>query len=156
MLKRLVSACAVAVLACAVSTPASAQTFDQRTFFTFNSPVTLPGVTLAPGTYMFRLANPADGRNVVEVADESGRHVYATLPVVTAERLTSPTEPQLSFMKDTNIDMAPAVQAWWPPDDNVGYEFVYPKAQEQKLARRSDVPVAKTAGVAKVSKTTRD
>ena len=36
----------------------SAQTADRRTIFTFNGPVTLPGVTLPAGQYLFRLADP--------------------------------------------------------------------------------------------------
>jgi len=137
MLKILVSACAAAVLACAASTPAAAQTPDKRAFFTFNGPVTLPGVTLPPGSYMFRLAAPADSSNVVEVTDATGTRVYAMLPTVTAERLQAAPDAQLGFMRDTDIDLAPAVQTWWTSGDTLGYEFVYPRQQELRLARRS-------------------
>ena len=43
---RLFSVCLFAVLAVFSSTSANAQTFDQRTYFTFSQPVALPGVTL--------------------------------------------------------------------------------------------------------------
>ena len=48
MLKTIVSACVFAVLAF-TGTVANAQTIDNRTFFTFSQPVTLPGVTLPAG-----------------------------------------------------------------------------------------------------------
>ena len=52
------SACA-AILTTLSAIPASAQgdTMDSRTEFTFRRPVELPGVTLPPGTYIFRFAD---------------------------------------------------------------------------------------------------
>ena len=56
--KRLItSACAAAAaVMLASATPANAQggPLDSRPEFTFNQPVELPGVTLPPGTYLFR------------------------------------------------------------------------------------------------------
>jgi plastocyanin len=42
--------CAGTLLAGLGNSPASAQTADERTFFTFSGPVELPGIALAPGT----------------------------------------------------------------------------------------------------------
>ena len=53
MLKTFASTCVLAVLAF-TSTTAHAQPVDNRTFFTFNPPVTFPGVTLPAGKYLFR------------------------------------------------------------------------------------------------------
>mgnify|MGYP003581419436 CR=1 FL=1 len=50
MLRAIVSVCLFAVLAL-TSIPANAQTSDNRTYFTFSQPVTLPGITLPPGMY---------------------------------------------------------------------------------------------------------
>ena len=66
MLKTIVSACVFAVLACATST-ANAQTMDRRTIFTFNQPVSLPGVTLPAGKYLFRVPDASTGRRVVSL-----------------------------------------------------------------------------------------
>ena len=55
------SACAAAILTLMSATPALAQgPIDSRTEFTFNQPVELPGVTLPPGTYIFRFADSDD------------------------------------------------------------------------------------------------
>ena len=47
-------ACAVAVFVCLMAAPATAQPLDKRTVFTFGGPITLPGVTLPAGLYLFR------------------------------------------------------------------------------------------------------
>src|SRR3982074_1203969 len=50
-----------------------------RTSLTFSKEVSLPGVTLAPGTYVFEVANPLSSSNVVRVrSKEDYRHVYFT------------------------------------------------------------------------------
>jgi hypothetical protein len=71
MLKRIVALSAFAVLALSIGT-AQAQPADYRTFFTFSGPVTLPGVTLPAGTYLFRLADPTTGRKVINVLSADG------------------------------------------------------------------------------------
>ena len=63
--KRLMTAaCAAAMLLTLSATPALAQgqPMDARTEFTFNQPVELPGVTLPPGTYIFRFVDATTGR----------------------------------------------------------------------------------------------
>ena len=71
MLKILTSACVLAMLAF-TSTTTHAQTIDNRTFFTFSGPVTLPGVTLPAGKYLFRNPDTLGGRRVVQVLSEDG------------------------------------------------------------------------------------
>ena len=41
-----------------------ADTYDKRTVFTFNRPISLPGVTLPAGKYMFRLVDTETTRKV--------------------------------------------------------------------------------------------
>src|ERR1700682_635368 len=60
-------ACAVALFAGMSVATAFAQTPDKRTLFTFSGPVTMPGVTLPAGQYMFRLADPSTSAKVVQV-----------------------------------------------------------------------------------------
>ncbi|HWI20632.1 MAG TPA: hypothetical protein VNT81_22910 [Vicinamibacterales bacterium] len=72
MLRTSVSVCLFAVLAAITSTPAIAQTFDYRTQFTFGQPVTLPGVTLPPGKYVFRIVDSTGSRRTIDVQDTTG------------------------------------------------------------------------------------
>jgi hypothetical protein len=70
--------CAVAVFVCLAAATVSAQPLDKRTLFTFSGPVTLPGVTLPAGQYLFRLADPDTSSKVV--------------PVLTTQAQTTTTE----------------------------------------------------------------
>ena len=73
--KLITSACAAAMMLTMSAAPARAQggTMDSRTEFTFNLPVELPGVTLPPGTYVFRFVDATTGKKVMQVQAESVR-----------------------------------------------------------------------------------
>ena len=58
MLSKLAVFSTLAVLTLGMGGTAHAQPSDYRTYFTFSAPVTLPGVTLPAGRYLFRLADP--------------------------------------------------------------------------------------------------
>ncbi len=57
----------------------------ERTFLTFSSAVEMPGVTLQPGTYMFKLAD-TPSRNVVQVWDKDEKNMIGHWMFVQAER----------------------------------------------------------------------
>ena len=61
--------CAAAMLLTMSAVPAFAQgqPIDSRTEFTFNQPVELPGVTLPPGTYIFRFVDATTSKKVMQV-----------------------------------------------------------------------------------------
>ena len=142
MLKILASACVFAVLAF-TSTTAHAQTIDNRTMFTFSGPVTLPGVTLPAGTYLFRNPDTLTGRRVVQVLSQDGRQAYAQLLTIPAQRFEAPTEPEIRFM-ETAEGMPPAIKSWWYPGRTIGWEFIYPKEQALRLAKGASAPVLTT------------
>src|SRR5918992_2164393 len=72
------SVCAVTLLALTAAPAAAQTTLDKRILFTFSAPVTMPGVTLPAGTYMFHVGNPTGDRSVVHVRSKDGSQVYAT------------------------------------------------------------------------------
>ena len=92
-------ACSVALLACVMETPSTAQTLDKRTLFTFSGPVSMPGVTLPAGKYLFRLANPDSGRNVVQVLNAEGTKPYGMFFAMRAERFEPAPTPEVRFME---------------------------------------------------------
>jgi len=141
MLKTIVAASMFAVLA---SSAANAQPSDYRTRFAFNQPVALPGVTLPPGTYMFRVANGRSSARVVQVLSADGSRSYALFATIPIQRPEAPVDPEVQFM-ETPEGIATAVRAWWYPGTATGYEFVYPRPQAEWLARRTDAPVLTTA-----------
>jgi hypothetical protein len=142
MLRRIaISACAFVILAGLAPTSAKAQgPMDKRTYFTFSQPITLPGVTLQAGTYVFRLADPTVSRRVVQVLSEDGSQSYALLLSIPAQRLDAPDDPEIHFMETPSSTPA-AVKIWWYPGDTTGHEFIYPEEQAQLLARGGREPV---------------
>jgi hypothetical protein len=136
-------ACSVALLACVMGMPSTAQTLDKRTLFTFSGPVSMPGVTLPAGKYLFRLANPDSGRNVVQVLDADGTKPYGMFFAIRAERFEPASTAEVRFM-ETAAGMPSAIKTWWYPGDRSGYEFVYPKEQARRLAQGASQSVLTT------------
>lgn len=145
MLKTIASACVLAVLGFTSAT-AQAQTFDNRTFFTFNQPITLPGVTLPAGTYLFRNPDMNTARRVVQVLSDDGTKSYAMLLTIPIQRMEPSGEPEIRFM-ETGEGMPPAIKAWWYPGNPIGWEFIYPREQALKLAKAASGPVLTTTNV---------
>lgn len=143
MLRTCVSVCVFAVLAVCSSTSASAQTFDHRTYFTFDQPVALPGVTLPAGKYLFRIIDTTSSRRIVQVLDADGRKPYAMLMSIPAQRSDVPSNPEVRFM-ETAANTPMALKTWWYPGTSFGYEFVYPKEQALRLAKNAAAPVLTT------------
>lgn len=134
MVKRLASASVLVVLVFAAASGANAITHDKRTYFTFNQPVALPGVTLPAGTYMFRIANPETSRNVIQVANREGTESYAMLNTVQASRPDAPKDSEIRFL-ETAAGAPAAVGTYWYMGERTGYEFMYSKDQLAALNR---------------------
>jgi hypothetical protein len=135
--------CAIAVLACLMEANGSAQTYDRRTVFTFSGPVALPGVTLPTGQYIFRLADPATSRKVVQVLSADGKTPYGMFFSLPTERFEPASTPEVQF-RETASGMPAAIKAWWYPGERTGYEFMYPKDQARRLAQGASQPVLTT------------
>jgi hypothetical protein len=132
--KNLLSVSMAGALALGIWAVASAQGElpDQRTFFTFSAPVTLPGTTLQAGKYEFKLMNSND-RHIVQVFDADGK-IVTTLFAIPSIRMDPPDKPEIRFM-ETPAEMPPAVQTWWYPGNRTGHEFLYSKDQATLLAK---------------------
>jgi hypothetical protein len=136
-------ACAVTVFVCLMAAPVSAQPLDKRTLFTFSGPVTLPGVTLPAGQYLFRLADPNSSSKVVQVLNADGTKPYGLFFTISAERLEPASSPEVRFMETASGTPA-AIRTWWYPGERRGYEFIFPKEQARRLAMGSSQPVLTT------------
>jgi hypothetical protein len=136
-------ACAVAVFVCLMAAPVSAQPLDKRTLFTFSGPVTLPGVTLPAGQYLFRLADPNSSSKVVQVLNADGTKPYGLFFTISAERLEPASSPEVRFMETASGTPA-AIRTWWYPGERGGYEFIFPKEQARRLAMGASQPVLTT------------
>ena len=134
---------AVTVVVCLVAAPVSAQPLDKRTLFTFSGPVTLPGVTLPAGQYLFRLAEPNNSSKVVQVLNADGTTPYGLFFTLPAERVEPAATPEVRFL-ETAAGTPAAIRTWWYPGERAGYEFIYPKDQARRLAMGASQPVLTT------------
>jgi hypothetical protein len=106
--------------------PARAQgPLDEMTYVTFSGPVDLPGVGLPAGTYIFRLADRNDARNVIQVLSADGSRVYAMVEGVPATRSDSSDQGMATFA-EPGPGAPPALRTFFFPHDTLGFEFIYP------------------------------
>ena len=140
------TACVLAVLAVLATTTIRAQESNTNdlTFMTFSSAVELPGVTLEPGTYEFRVADN-EQHNVVQVLRKDGRDIIGQWTFVPAERPRASSDTLVMF-KETREGATPAVQYWYFPNEKIGKEFIYPKSQAQQIAARTGQTVRSEDG----------
>ena len=140
------SACAAAMMLTMSATQAQAQgqPLDARTEFTFNQPVELPGVTLPPGTYIFRFVDGTTGRKVMQVqAKDASNKTYGMFLTINAERPRPSDDAELRFL-ETPAGQPAAVKTWWYPGNTIGREFIYPKSQARRLAQATNTTVLTT------------
>ena len=138
--KLIVTAMVLAVLAVLAGGVTAQQiNTNDKTLMTFTAAVEMPGVTLQPGTYVFRLAD-SPTRNVVQVLDEGEKNILGQWTFVQADR-PRVTEETLVMFKETREGSTPAVQYWYFPGEKIGKEFIYPKDQAERIAARTGVQV---------------
>jgi hypothetical protein len=122
-----VTACAIAFLGLVPLATASARTIDSRTYFTFSTPVELPGVMLQEGEYLFRIIDTTGSRRIVQVLSADGNHVYGMFHTIPGQRLDKRSEEaELRFWETSSI-LPRAIRTWWYPGDSEGREFLYPE-----------------------------
>ena len=126
--------CAVAI---AMAAPAYAQTNDRATTVEFTTATRLPGITLQPGKYVFRLGQPATRQNIVEVYSADGTKRIATLLTVDYATPAAGTTTTVLFDKTD----PPALRAWYFPGEAVGREFVYTEDEARTIYASAATPV---------------
>jgi hypothetical protein len=138
---KMMTAAAVLTVLTALSGSAVAQetNVSERTFLTFSSAFELPGLTLQPGTYVFKLADTGS-RNVVQVFSRDEKEILGQWLFVQASR-PDVTDENVVMFKETPAGTLPAVQYWYFPGEKIGKEFIYPKDQATRLARATGVPI---------------
>src|SRR3954469_5132983 len=132
--------CCAAALVGLLAPGARADEYTKQTFLTFSGPVALPTVTLPAGTYQFRLADPDSGRRTLQVWDQQGTKLYATLLTIPNEQLEASDDPVVMF-SERPAGAPQAIKAWFYPGERIGQEFVYPKRKAMELAAANHAPV---------------
>jgi len=124
------------------STPAYAQIDTEKTLFTLTEPMDVGGAILEPGTYVIKILERSDNRNMVQVTNEAGSKVFVT--VIATPHVISMDEaiPQSRFIYYTAIAGQPkALRTWFAHDTPYGQDIIYPKRRALELAAAAKVPV---------------
>ena len=107
---------------------------DQATTTTFSEPIQIPGQILPAGTYVFRLANPDFGRDIVRIFNSDGTSLVATLQTIPTER-REPTGDVAVTLAEQGAGKPDVLLTWFYPGLETGHEFVYSKQKEKELAQ---------------------
>jgi hypothetical protein len=126
--------CCAALLTVLAAPGVRADEWNKKTILTFSGPVQIPGATLAAGSYVFKLADLAGNRHVVQVFDKAEKKIIATLLAIPNDRLDASDEPVVLF-SERPAGSPQAVKVWFYPGNRVGNEFVYPKSMAMKIAK---------------------
>jgi|SRR6185312_9972903 len=118
----------------AIAPKARADEWNKKTIVTISGQMEIPGVTLDPGTYVFKLADSQSDRHIVVVQNERMNHTYATILAIPNYRLRPTSKSQFLFW-ETPAGHPPALRAWFYPADNFGQEFVYPKGRFTQVSQ---------------------
>jgi hypothetical protein len=121
------------VLVGAFAAAARADECDKQTYLTFSAPVSLPGVVLPAGTYLFSHPECSSSNNILRITSADGSRLYATLLVIPEDRPTPSDEPTVVF-EETRPGSPKAIKAWFYPGATVGDKLVYPKGYAQPYA----------------------
>jgi hypothetical protein len=112
---------------------AHADAWDQATRLTFSESVQIPGQILPAGTYLIKLANTDADRNMVQIFNANGTHLYATLQTVAAERSVATGDTVIALAEGSGKPNA--LLKWFYPGSEIGDEFLYSKQKEKELAQ---------------------
>src|SRR5258708_6583180 len=101
---------------------AHADEADQSTTITFSAPIQVPGQVLPAGSYLFKLVNRDSDLNTVQIFNSDRTVLYATFETIPTQRAEQGGGQPVALLK------------WFYPGNEIGHEFVYPKAKEKELA----------------------
>jgi hypothetical protein len=128
-----VSTIAVVVAFAAV---AGADQWNDRTTLKFDAPMMIPGATLPPGTYTFKLMDSGANRHMVHIYNEDGSKLIASTQAVPTKRM-EPRGDVVLKLNPTEAGAPAAIKAWFYPGSLYGHEFVYPDRQAREIAQRT-------------------
>ncbi len=134
------------LVALAVLPSAKADEWNNKTTVTFSEPVEVPGVgaqILPAGTYVFKLADSASDRHIVQIFNQAMDHVYTTILAIPNYRLRATGKTVMTF-RERGEGQPEAIHAWFYPGKEWGDEFVYPKTRALELAKVVNEPVLAT------------
>lgn len=128
---------------------AAADPYDKKVIATFAEPVEVPGgVTLQPGTYVFKLQDSQNDRHIVLIQNQRENHTYAQVFATNAFRVAQKGKVQFTFW-EAPAGQPKALRTMYWPGDNYGQSFMYKKGRATQIAQvqttKEEVPAEETA-----------
>ena len=118
--------CAAALSLIVVASGDAASPYVTRTsYLTFNGPIGLPGVSLAPGTYTFQVIESHP--DIVRVQSHDGSAVYFTGFTRLVRRPASLRQDRAVTFAETPRGVPQRIDTWYPEGTATGRQFIYPE-----------------------------
>jgi hypothetical protein len=108
----------------------------RTTYLTVNTPIALPGVALAPGTYIFEFAD-GERLDVVRVSSRDRSQVYYTGFTKLVERPAGQRADRPLLFGESRTGAPRPITVWYPPNELTGCRFIYPKTSRQLIDHSS-------------------
>jgi len=123
----------------AIAPTVSADQYDKKVIATFAEPVEVPGgITLQPGTYVFKLQDSQNDRHIVLVQNKRENHTYAQIFATNDFRLKPKSKVQIQFA-ETIAGQPTRIKAIFWPGDSYGQAFEYKKEVVAQVAQTQTV-----------------
>ena len=120
----LAAMCGLALVGLVAAAPGDASVDSGRTTqLTFSGPISLPGVTLGAGTYIFERAAPLSAIEVVRVSSRDRRIVYYMGYTELVRKPRGMTSP-IAF-GEARAGAAVPIRDWYPTGSDTGHRFRY-------------------------------
>jgi hypothetical protein len=111
---------------------------DQKTIITFDQAVEVPVAVLPPGTYVFKVVDVLETRNVIRVLDRDEDHVYSTF-IAIPKYTDRPFEKTSIRFAERPVGSPAAIEAWFYPGRTDGHEFIYPMERTSLVSSAASV-----------------
>jgi LPXTG-motif cell wall-anchored protein len=117
---------------------------QRRSKMILNEPVEIPGAVLQPGTYMVKVMDFKDEKEIVQFTSEDEQNVIATVLAI-RDRRARTDDGQTGFTYFQRGEGNPiALKSWYYAGDEWGEVFAYPKAKAVVIARATHQEVVAT------------
>src|ERR1700728_3306932 len=119
----------------AIAPTVSADQYDKKVIATFAEPIEVPGgITLQPGTYVFKLQDSQNDRHIVLIQNTRENHTYAQIFATNDFRLKPTGKVQIQFAESVAGQPTRLKAIFWP-GDNYGQAFEYKRESVTQVAQ---------------------
>jgi hypothetical protein len=125
LVRKIVYTLSSVVLLGMFATSATGMDTRRTTYFTFSGAVQLPGAALPAGTYIFEVANPDGGADIVRVLSRDRKKVYLMKFTRSIYRNSRGDLNAIVSLGETPAGTPPPVKVWYPQSETRGHEFIY-------------------------------